>query len=90
MTNDNKPPIFPACVLRLIELSAAAWEGDKAAAQQLRLSGELLDLAGGAKALCDVQGIAHDYLIDQPDSRRRDLAGNSGSHWEHIPSWAAL
>ena len=74
---------------RLLELSAAAYDGDQVAGQQLQLAGELLDLAGGAEALCDVQGIAHDYLLLQRSSGP-DLAGHMGSYWEHIPSWAAL
>lgn len=79
----------PACVVRLLDLAEAAWGGDQAAAQVLRLAGELLDLVGGAKALCDVQGLAHDHLLTHP-LRGRDLAGHLGDYWEHIPSWAAL
>jgi hypothetical protein len=86
MTSNNPP----ACVLHLLELSAAAWDGDTAAAQQLRFAGELLDLAGGAKALCDVQGMAHDYLLEKRGYKNRDVAGHMGDYWEHIPSWAAL
>lgn len=77
-------------ILSLIDLSAAAWQGDMVAAQQLRLSGEALDFAGGAELLCDVQGIAHDYLLETRKSGGRDLAGHMGAYWEHIPSWAAL
>jgi len=80
----------PPCVLRLIELSRASWEGDTAAQAQLRLAGELLDFAGGARALCDAQGQAHDWLLAHRDPAGRDLAGHIGSHWEHIPSWAGL
>ena len=82
-------PPTPACVVRLLDLAEAAWGGDQAAAQVLRLAGELLDLVGGAKALCDVQGLAHDHLLLH---RRRghDLAGHLGDYWEHIPSWVAL
>jgi hypothetical protein len=80
----------PACVLRLIELASEAWGGDKDAAQQLRLAGELLDLAGGAAALSQVQGLAHDHLLAHGGGPGRDLAGHLGDYWEHIPSWSAL
>ena len=52
------------CIVRLMELSHAAWGGDREAAQQLRLAGELMDFAGVAKALCDAQGDAHDWQVD--------------------------
>jgi len=85
-TTNSTPP----CVLQLIELARAAWDGDRAACQQLRLAGELLDLAGGAEALCKVQGLAHDHLLETRAHWGRDLSGLIGSYWEHIPSWAAL
>lgn len=79
----------PACVVRLLDLAEAVWGGDQAAAQVLRLAGDLLDLVGGAKALCDLQGLAHDHLLKHR-RRGRDLAGHLGDFWKHNPSWAAL
>lgn len=89
MTSDNKYATPPACILRLIELSEAAWNGDKYAKNQLRFAGELIDFVGGAEALCNVQGMAHDHLL-QHRRNGRDLAGHMAAYWEHIPSWAAL
>ena len=80
----------PACVIRLLELSRQALDGYRSAAQQLRLAGELLGLAGGAQAMCHVQGLAHDYALTTKVSGSNDLAGHIGAHWEHIPAWAAL
>lgn len=89
MSTPSSIPVVPPCVLHLIELSRRAHQGDEQAAQGLRFAGELLDLAGGAQALCDVQGIAHDHLLDA-GHKGPDLAGLMGAYWEHIPSWAAL
>lgn len=79
----------PACVVRPFDLAEAASGGDQAAAQVLRLAGDLLDLMGGAEALCDVQGLVHATCLTHP-LRGRDLAGHLGDFWEHIPSWVAL
>ena len=80
----------PLCVLELISLARAACSGDHGAGEQLRLAGELLDLAGGAKAMCDVQGTARDWLKENGGWGGPDLAGVIGSHWGHIPAWSAL
>lgn len=89
MSTPSSAPEIPLCVMHLIELAKRAHKGDQQAAQDLRFAGELLDLAGGAKALCDVQGIAHDYLLVHRCAGP-DLTGLMGSYWEHIPSWSAL
>lgn len=91
-TESSAPSL--SCIVRLMELARAAWDGDAQAAQQLRLAGELLDFAGGAPALCAAQGVAHDWQLQAEEGRAlaagRDLAGHIGSYWEHIPSWVAL
>lgn len=87
-----KQPHPPAFVLKLMDLAERAKEGDEDAMAQIRLAGEALDFAGGAKAMCDVQGLAHDHEIVLRGSvcMNGNLSGWIGNYWEHIPSWAKL
>jgi hypothetical protein len=86
----NPYTVPPACIRKLVDLARQARAEDPAAIAQLQLAGELLDFAGGARALMEAQGLAHDWLIEQGALRDRELSGLMGAHWEHIPSWQAL
>lgn len=75
---------------KALDLAGLAWSGDGDAAARLRLLGESLAFAGGAGAMTRLQGIVHDHALETRHAAGRDLAGLMGSHWEHIPAWAAL
>lgn len=66
----------------LMELADRGIAGDRDAAKAVVAIGQLLDAGGGAAAMCEVQGKAHDLEIEA--GRGHGRAGAISALWDTV------
>ena len=72
---------------RLVVLTAAARDGDASAKSEVQRAGELLEFAGGAAALLEVQDLVRAYQCNHPEhGRAHDIGASLMAYWEHVTS----